>query len=78
MSIEQALSDKDPVKEVGFKSFMNLVNQGHLNCAWVEYRSIYLTYLSFKAQDSRTAATRTAEHYQKAISSIYLIIHRFE
>lgn len=78
MSIEQPLSDKDPVKEVGFKSFKNLVQQGHLSCMWVEYRSIYLTYLNFKAQDARSAAAKTAGHYQKSISSIYDIIHRFE
>lgn len=78
MNIEDALSSRDPVKEVGFRSFMNLVNQGHLSCAWVEYRSIYLTYLKFKSSDAKKAAGNTAEHYQKSISSIYEIIHRFE
>jgi len=78
MSIEQPLSDRDPVKEVGFKSFMNLVNNGQLSCSWVEYRSVYLTYLNYKSSDPRSAAAKTAGHYQKAISSIYDIIHRFE
>ena len=78
MSIEQPLSGKDPVKEVGFKSFMNLVQQGHLSGIWVEYRKIYLTYLKYKAIDPRSAAAKTAGDYDKSISSMYEIIHRFE
>lgn len=78
MSIEQPLSDKDPVKEVGFKSFTNLVQQGHLSSSWVEYRRIYLTYLKYKAIDARSAAAKAAGDYDKSISSMYDIIHRFE
>jgi hypothetical protein len=78
MSIEEPLSSKDPVKEIGYKAFRNLVSAGQISASWVGYREVYLVYLKHKSQCERSAIMETSYELDKPYTTIHYIVNLFK